>query len=83
EQAPRTAALWTCVSVSPFLLWQKRAGFALRRSPEGVTTQAVGRPITQSVIASAKRIEKESDHLPGRACSQPKMSLSFSYSLPK
>ena len=33
-----------------------------RRSPAGDTTQAIGRPVTQSVIASAKRTEKESEN---------------------
>jgi len=32
-----------------------------RRSPAGDTTQAIGRPITHRVIASAKRTEKESE----------------------
>ena len=30
-----------------------------RRTPAGATTQAIGRPITQRVIARVKRAEKE------------------------
>ncbi len=45
EQALRTAALVSCALVSPFLLRQKRAGFALRRGRGNAVAAATPHPL--------------------------------------
>ena len=98
--APRTAALVSCASMTPFFLRKKRAGGgtpaaagaivwkparfteAKRRSPEGATTQAVGRPdrATRDRIREADR-KRDGTTIDKLAC-HIGVTASFSYSLP-